>query len=342
MAHGALKRCLEHSLRCLPRAAGPLTAWPTTCASTERAGRCLVTWAAHSRGSQEPQASLLPQGLPPLGKSVCDQPRAGVLVLGCARRLSSGSGGDGKDADAAEQASPAQSAAESAGAARADRGPPESAASAAAAESGLSAAASSAAADDATAGGASQQAAASAAADGAAGAGAGAGEAADPAAAAGPSSEGAGGAGEVGAEGHAGRELEAVASGSDSGDEGWESGESGEDWSEDDFDEEGVETRLEEGAAEHEAWLKTLSPRMRRKIFLADRNAQRRLRRRVLEGDPDAGLTEEERRLRREERARGAAADVRAPGSCAAGALASPSGPRLCRTAADLVSCTRV
>ena len=336
MAHGGLKRCLERSLRCLPRAAGPLTAWPTSCASAERAGRCLMTLAAHSRSSQEPQASLLPLGLPPLGKLVCEQPCAGAHVLRCARRLSSGSGGDGKDADAAEQASRAQSATESAGAARADGGPPESAASAAAGEPGLSSAASSAAADDAgAAGGAAQQAPGSPAADGAAGAGAGAGEAAEPAAAAGHGSGDASGAGEAGTEGHASRELKALASGSDSGEEGWESGEdwSEDDFDEDDFDEEGVETRLEQGAAEREAWLKTLSPKMRRKIANVDRIAQRRLRRRVLEGDPDEGLTDEERRLRREERARAAAVDVRDPGPRAAVALASPEGPRLCCTA---------
>ena len=331
MAHGALKRCLEGSLRCRLRAAGPLTAWPTSCASTDRGGRCLVTLAAHSRSPQEPQASLLPQGLPTLGKFVCDQPRAGEPVMGCARRLSSGSGGAGKDADAAEQASPTQSATESAGAAAANGGPPESAPSAAAAEPGLSSAASSVAGDDAAAaGGAAQQAAGSPAADGAAGAGAGAGEAElDSAAAAGPGSEGAGGAGEADTEGHTGREIEAVASGSDSGDEGWESGE---EWSEDDFDEEGVDARLEDGAAEQEAWLKTLSPKVRRKIANVDRIARRALRRRVLEGDPDEGLSEEERRHRREERARTAAADVRAPGPCAAGVLASPEGPRLCYT----------
>lgn len=325
MAHGALERCLERSLRCVLRAAGPLTGRPTSCASTERAGRCLVTLAAHSRSSQEPLASLLPLGLPALGKFVSDRPCAGAPVLCCARRLSSGSGGDGKDADAAEPAPPADPAAECAGAARADGGPPEPAAPAAAAEPRLSSAA---AGDAAAAGGAAQQAAGSPAAGGAAGAGAGAGGAAEPAAAAGPGSERAGGAGEAGVEGRINRELEAVASGSDSGDEGWESGE---DWSEDDFDEEGVDARLEQGAAEQEAWLKTLSPKERRKIANADRVAQRQLRRRVLEGDPDEGLTEEQRRRRREERGRaGAAADVRAPGLCAACALASPEGPRLC------------
>ena len=267
-----------------------------------------MTLAAHSRNSQEPQGSLLPLGLALAGKCVFDQPCVGAPVPCRTRRLSSGSGADGKDVNAAEPADPPT---EMAGAARADGGPPEIAASAAAAEPRVSSAASAAAADSAAAaGGVVEQAVGSPAAGGAAGAGAGAGAAAGPAAAAGSGSEGACGAGGADTEGPAGHMVEAAASGSDDGEEGWSSEEG---WSEGEFefDEDGLEERLEALAARRQTELKAMSPGNKR--ILADLRAaavEARMRRHAA-SDSDAKDTDE---------VRPGAATFAAPRSCAAGA----------------------